>query len=446
MQSSMAKAANVGAFLRAPTIMKTRFTRKLKYHKTILKLVGTDLWSFLRNLILAVVMGICVGAYSTLFALLINWATAFRLEHMWLIFFLPAGGIAIVALYHICGVKNPRGTNRVLESISKEETLPIMMAPLITVASAITHFFGGSAGREGAALQIGGSMGRELGVLCRLDKKNITVMTLCGMSAAFSAMFGTPLTATIFAMEVVSIGIMHYSAIVPCAAASLTASLIAKAIGLSSETYSVTFPDLTWLSGLETLGLGVVCALVSSIFCLMLHKTEHLYHKYFENQYIRAVAGGFFVILLTMMAGTGDFNGTGTHVIAGALAGNALPYAFILKMIFTAVTLGAGFKGGEIVPTLFVGATFGCVFGPLIGIPAAAGAALGVCGVFCGVTNCPIASIALAFELFGAEGLPLYLIVVAVSYRLSGYYSLYSGQKIMYSKSVPLFVNRKTKE
>lgn len=421
-------------------------SRKLKFHEKIWKLVGRDLWFFLRNLVLAVVVGIGVGAYAAGFALLISWITAFRSSHMWLIFFLPAGGLAIVALYRLCGVKNPKGTNRVLESISSREELPVLMAPLITAATAITHFFGGSAGREGAALQIGGSLGRAFGNLIKLDEKNITVMTLCGMSAAFSAMFGTPLTAAIFAMEVISIGIMHYSALVPCAIASLAASLMAKLIGVSGEAYSVSFPDFGWVIALKAIVFGIACALVSSVFCILLHKVERWYHKYLPNQYLRALCGGVFVIFVTMLTGSSDYNGAGSNIIEEAVAGNAVPYAFLVKMIITALTLGAGFKGGEIVPTLFIGATFGCVFGPLIGIPAGTAAALGMCALFCGVTNCPVASILLAIELFGTDGLALYLIVVAVSYRLSGYYGLYSGQKIMYSKTAPTFVNRTTKQ
>ena len=423
-----------------------KVSRRLKFHKRIWKLVGRDFWYFLRNLALSLAVGVGVGSYAAGFALLISWITDFRSTHMWLIFFLPAGGLAIVGLYRLCGIKNPKGTNRVLASISQHETLPIIMAPLITVSTAITHFFGGSAGREGAALQIGGSMGRAFGQLVRLDEKNITIMTLCGMSAAFSAMFGTPLTAAVFAMEVISIGIMHYSAIVPCAAAALSASLMAKLIGVSGEAYSVSFPDFGWIIALKALVFAIACAVISSVFCILLHKTEEFYHKFLPNQYLRAVCGGVFVIFITMLTGSADYNGAGSDIIVQAVEGYAVPYAFIVKMIITALTLEAGFKGGEIVPTLFIGATFGCVFGPLIGIPASAAAALGMCAVFCGVTNCPIASILLAIELFGVNGLPLYLIVVAVSYRLSGYYGLYAGQKIMYSKTAPTFVNRTTKQ
>ncbi len=422
-------------------------TKEQEFSKEELKKAGFDFLHFLQKLLLAVIIGIGVGAYACAFALLIDWITGFRNGHPWLLFLLPAGGLAIVGFYHLLKVNEPGGTNRVLKSISSSEELPLKMTPLITVSTAITHLLGGSAGREGAALQIGGSLGSSLARLIKADKREVIILTMCGMSAAFSAMFGTPLTATVFAMEVISIGIIHYSAIVPCAAASLTAGLMARLIGYVPESYPlVDFPNFSWLYGLKAVGLGIACALVSIIFCFLLHKSEHYYKKFFKNPYLRTVVGGVLIVVITLIIQTRDFNGAGIPVIFEAIQGNTNWYTFLLKMIMTALTLGACYKGGEIIPTIFVGATFGCLFGPIIGISAPVAAAMGVCGLFCGVTNCPLASIALGFELFGIGGLPLVLIVVAVSYRLSGYYGIYTGQKIMYSKDLPEFINRTRKE
>ena len=416
------------------------------FGKERLKDVGVDLLAFLRNLVMAVLLGIGVGAYACAFAMLINFLTGVRTANPWLLYLLPIGGLAIVGFYHLLKADDPKGTNRVLESISSEdETLPIKMTPLITVGTALTHLFGGSAGREGAALQIGGSIGATFARALKLGKTEVMIMTMCGMSAAFSAMFGTPLTATIFAMEVVSIGILHYSAIVPCAISALVAGLMGRLIGYTPETYPhVAFPSFTIVNGLSALALGILCAALSVVFCIVLHKTEHYFKKFLKNQYLRTVVGGALVIGITLLIGTRDYNGAGGPLIELALNGNAHWYSFLLKMILTAITLGACYKGGEIIPTIFVGATFGCVVAPLLGLPAATGAALGICGLFCGVTNCPLASIALCFELFGISGLPLFLIVAAVSFRLSGNYSLYTGQQIVYSKSRPLLINRKT--
>ena len=417
-----------------------------KIDKERLKGVGLDLLVFLRSLAMAILLGIGVGVYASAFAMLINYLTGVRTQNPWLLYLLPVGGLAIVGFYHLLKADDPKGTNRVLESISSEdETLPIKMTPLITVGTSITHLFGGSAGREGAALQIGGSIGATFARALKLGKTEVMIMTMCGMSAAFSAMFGTPLTATIFAMEVVSIGILHYSAIVSCAVSALVAGLMGRLIGYVPETYPhVSFPSFSILNGLSALALGILCAALSVVFCIILHKTEYILKKLLKNQYLRTVVGGALVIGITLLLGTRDYNGAGGSVIEQALNGNALWYSFLIKMILTAITLGACYKGGEIIPTIFVGATFGCVAGPLLGLPAATGAALGICGVFCGVTNCPLASIALCFELFGISGLPLFLIVAAVSFRLSGYYSLYTGQQIMYSKTHPLLINRKT--
>lgn len=418
-----------------------------KNGKDRFKAIGFDLFTFVKTSGLSIVVGIGVGAYASLFALLINFLTQVRTDNSWLIFLLPVGGVAIVGFYRLLKVDHPKGTNRVLESISSNESLPLRMTPLITVGTAITHLLGGSAGREGAALQIGGSLGASFAKGLKLEKREITIMTLCGMSAAFAAMFGTPLTATIFSIEVVSIGILHYSAIVPCAIASIVAGFMASLVRYIPEAYPVVaFPKFNWLYGLKSVGFGIVCAVVSIVFCIILHQSEHLFKKAFKNSYVRAIIGGVVIIALTVLIRTTDFNGAGVGVIFSAVEGNAHWYSFILKMVFTAVTLGCCYKGGEIIPTIFVGATFGCAFAPLIGIPAGVGAALGICGVFCGVTNCPLASIALCFELFGIQGLPFFLLVSAVSYRLSGYYGIYTGQKIIYSKAIPLFVNKVTHE
>lgn len=417
-----------------------------QYSKEHFKIIGKDLLSFAGSFGMAVIIGLGVGIYASLFGLLINWATGFRQMHPWLLFLLPVGGLAIVGIYKLRKVHD-RGTNRVLEAIYSGDPVPLDMTPLITISTAITHFLGGSAGREGAAIQIGGSLGTWFGQVLKLDTRRVTITTLCGMSAAFSALFGTPLTAAIFALEVITIGIMHYSALVPCAVSALVALWVSKWVGLTGMSFGpVSFPDFGIVIGAETLLLAIACAVLGILFCIVLHKSEQLFTKLFKNPYLRTVVGGLVIIGLTLLVGTRDYNGLGTDVIVRAVEGSAVPYAFVAKMIFTGITIGAFYKGGEIVPTIFIGATFGCVFGPLIGIPASVGAALGICGMFCAVTNCPITSIIMCFELFGAAGIPFYLIVAAVSYRLSGYYGLYTGQKIVYSKSLPKLVNRITHE
>ena len=417
--------------------------RHQRLKATKYKLIGKDLGNFLKTFIFAVIIGAGVGAYAALFGLLIYFLTDLRQANGWLLLLLPVAGLLIMASYLAFKVYEPKGTNRVLRSISENEKLPPIMIPLITLGTALTHLCGGSAGREGAALQIGGAMGYWFGRAIKQDRKTLKILTMCGMSAAFAALMGTPITAMVFALEVISIGIMQYSALVPCAISSVIGFEIAKLIGLQHESFTfITMPDFNWLTSLESVGFGVLCAAASIVFCVVLHKTEELFHKYLTNPYVGISFGGLIVVAFSVFLGTTDYNGVGSDIIASALSGDVVWYAFLAKIFLTAITLGAGYKGGEIIPTVFIGATFGCTVGPLLGLSPEVGAALGVCGLFCGVTNCPISSLILCFEFFGFQGIPYFMIVCAISYRLSGYFSLYQGQKIIYSKSNLTYINR----
>ena len=415
--------------------------------KQTLQKYGLQLKTSIRWILFAILSGVIIGFVGTAFYYGMQSVTDLRHLHPWLIFLLPGGGLAIVGLYHLLHDEKDTGTNLVLSAIHSGNNIPLRMAPLIFVSTLITHLFGGSAGREGAALQLGGSIGNSLGKLLRIDDKDQHIMIMCGMSASFSALFGTPMAAAIFSMEVVSVGIMHYSALVPCVLASLISHGIAGKFGIIPEKFHLgTLPAFTLKSAVLIGILAVICALISMIFCIMLHESERLYKHYFKNPYLRAVVGGCIVIALTMLVGNQDYNGTGMNIIEQCMNGQVFPLAFLLKMIFTAATLGAGYKGGEIVPSLFIGATFGCLFGNLIGLSPALCAAVGMGAVFCGVTNSPITSLLICFELFGFGGMPYYLIAIALSYMLSGYYGLYSSQKIIYSKYKTEYINRKTND
>ena len=319
------------------------------------------------------------------------------------------------------------------------------MAPLIFIATLLTHLFGGSAGREGAALQLGGSIGNSLGKLFHFDEKDQHIMIMCGMSAAFSALFGTPLAAAIFSMEVVSVGIMHYSALLPCVIASLTAHGVAAVCGITPEIFPISsIPAFAPKTALIIGVFAVLCAVVSILFCTILHNAERLYKRFFKNPYLRVIIGGCIVIALTLLVGDQTYNGTGTSMITFCMAGDISSLAFLLKILFTALTLGCGYKGGEIVPTFFIGASFGSMFGNLIGFSPSLCAAVGMGALFCGVTNSPITSLLICFELFGFEGTPFFLLAIGFSYTVSGYYSLYSSQKIVYSKYKTNYINKKT--
>ena len=373
-----------------------------------------------------------------------EYATGLRTEVPALLYALPLAGVLIVALYRFLRTQGV-GTNAVLDAVHQGRELPILLIPAIFLATLLTHLAGGSAGREGAALQIGGDLGKHFGKMLRMDDKDCRLATLCGMSALFSALFGTPLAAVFFALEVVSIGVLYYSGLIPCITSSLVAYAVSLRFGIEPMRFAVAAPETGALTLARAAALALGCALVSILFCEALHRTEHLAERLVKNDYLRAFLGGCLVIALTLLAGCRDYNGAGGHVIAAALGGTAKPEAFLLKIVFTAITLGCGFKGGEIVPTLFVGSTFGCAAGALLGLPAGFAAALGITGLFCGMTNCPITSLLISVELFGADGLLCYAVVCAVSYVCSGYRGLYSSQTILYSKLRAEFINVHTK-
>ena len=416
--------------------------------------------TFGKWVVFALIIGLTAGAVSTAFYYALAEVTALREGNHWLIWLLPLGGIAIVTLYRVCGMEKDRGTNFVLVAVRENAALPLRTAPLVFISAVITHLVGGSSGREGAILQIGGSISSKIGRWMHLDDKDSRIITMCGMSAAFSALFGTPLTAAMFAMEVVSVGVLYYAAIVPCVLSAIVGLWVAKAFGVPVTAFVLEgVPNLTPLTLAQVIGMGILFALVSILFCRVMHAAPKLYDRYLPNPFLRAAVGGALVIGLTFLVwiwnpGTYDYNGAGTAVIQSAIGGTARPEAFLLKMLFTAVTLGAGFKGGEIVPVFFTGATFGCTVAPLLGLHPSFGAGLGMVCVFCGVTNCPISSLLLALELFAGDSLGmftgqslcLFAVCLAVSYMLSGYYGLYSEQKIVYSKLRPEFIDKKANE
>lgn len=417
--------------------MKDLVIRKLKSSSNYIRI-------FIKWALISTVVGTIGGLIGTAFHESVDYVTKVRESNSWLIFLLPMGGLAIVGLYKLCRLN--AGTNRVIESVQSGKKVPILMAPLIFVSTVITHLLGGSAGREGAALQLGGSIGYQFGKLFRLDEKEMRLIVMLGMSGMFAALFGTPLTATFFALEVISVGVIYYVALVPCLFSSLVAYEISLMFGVKPVKFDgINMPQLNAEVFLKVVVLSILCALISICFCTSIKYFDKFIEEKISNEYIRAFVGGCLIILLTLAVGTHDYNGAGMEVISGAMAGNVKPFAFILKIIFTVVTIGAGFKGGEIVPTFFIGSTFGCVAGGLLGLNPAFGAAIGFVALFCGVVNCPVASIMLALEVFGADFIFMFAIACGVSYMMSGYYGLYSSQKIMYSKLEATYININTK-
>lgn len=398
--------------------------------------------SFIKWLIIGIIAGILIGFAGTFFFYCSSAAEFFRNGHNWIIYFLPIAGVIIAYFYKVMNYNHDKGTNLVLLAVRDNREMGIKHAVCIFIATVVTHLCGGSSGREGASLQIGAGIGSQFGRIMKLDDDDKRILTMCSMSAMFAAVFGTPITSAFFSMEVISVGIFYYSAIVPCVVSALIASYIASLFGMSHLAVAVNVPTSTPENYIKIALLGALCALLSIIFCLSMSYTLKLFRK-IKNHYIRAFVGGTAVVLLTVISGTNNYNGTGGEMIVSAFSERPFMLDFAIKLVFTVITLGSGFKGGEIFPVFFIGSSFGSVFSQVLGLDCSIGAAIGMAALFCGVTNCPIASILLSIELFGSKGLLFYALACAVSYMLSGYRGLYSEQKILYSKIKTRYINKR---
>lgn len=383
---------------------------------------------------LAIPTGLICGLVGTLFHLSVERVTELRADQPWLLFLLPAAGLLITALYRATKCEGV-GTNNVIRAVQSGEPVSILLVPAIFLGTVLTHLCGGSAGREGAALQMGGSIGWNVGTLLHLKDHDRRTATISGMAAFFSALFGTPLTAALFAMMVEDVGLTFTSAFVPAFTSALIAYGCSLAFGIAPTHFAITAPELTVWTAFLVILLGFACAAVSRLFCGLLHFMEHKVPQLLPNPWLRVFVGGVAVIAFSYLFGVGRYNGAGMGVITAAVEqGEALPWDFLCKIFLTALTLSCGFKGGEVVPSFFVGATFGCVFGPLLGLPAGFAAAVGLVSIFCGATNALIPSILMGFELFSGAGLELIALGCGICYMLSGHHGLYSSQTFVTNK------------
>lgn len=396
-----------------------------RYVKTFFK------WS-----LLGLLMGAIGGLLGAGFHHALHGVAHLRSEHSWLIYLLPLGGLVSVAIYRLFRLQSNRGTNEIIDAVLDGHDVKATVAPTIFLATAITHLFGGSAGREGAALQLGGSTASLLGKAFRLQQEDRKILIMSGMSAVFAGLFGTPLTATLFCMEFESVGTLFSPALLPCYLAAFTASKVSRALGVHAETaFMEAATALTWGNVWKFAVLAVLVAVLGIAMCTVFHKAEHLARHTLKNPWLRITVGGVLVMGLTLLVGDHRYNGAGMDMALAAVAGRADWYDFALKMLFTAITLAAGFKGGEIVPTFCIGATFGCVVGALLGLEPGVAAALGLVGLFCCATNSPFASIVLSVEMFGSQNVHLFAFVCVICFVLSGNSGLYSSQIIQFHKA-----------
>ena len=390
----------------------------------------------IRWCILSMIMGAVGGLLGAAFHHVLHFVTHLRNHNTWLIFLLPLGGLATVAIYRHPKMRRNKGTNEVIEAVLDGHPVSFWVAPSIFLATTLTHLFGGSAGREGAALQLGGSAASFLAKHFHLRESNRKILVTAGMSAVFAGLFGTPLTATLFCMEFEAVGTIFSPALLPCFLSAFLASRISAALGVHAETHILTEAfslalDNCW----QYLILAFCVSMLGILMCNVFHTAEHFAAHHLPNPFVRIVVGGVIINILTLLVGDHRFNGAGMDMALQAVAGEADWYSFALKMLFTAVTLAAGFKGGEIVPTFCIGATFGCVLGGLLGLDAGMAGAMGLIGLFCCATNSPFASIMLSVEMFGGTNIHLFAFISVICFVLSGNYGLYASQVLQYNKA-----------
>ena len=410
----------------------------------IKKSIATGLYgalTLIKWLGIGIMMGLIVGAISSAFSFCLSFVTDLRMKHPYIVYGLPLGGLAIVGLYKLILKDKAKGTNVVINSILDKPQISSLIAPLIFFSTVVTHLFGGSAGREGAALQLGGSIANTFGRVFRFKDRDRKIIIMSGMSAAFSALFGTPMAAAIFAIEAATVGSLYIASLLPCVVAAVVAGYFSASLGISPESFEISYiPKFGIATGSKTILLAILVGIVSIGFCAAMKYSKKYMAKWIKNPFLRVVVAALVFLLITFLVGGEEYYGAGIEVIEHAvLHGEATPYAFALKILLTAIILGAGFQGGEIVPAFYVGATFGCVFGQIAGLSPGLCAAMGMTAMFCGITNCPITSMLISFELFGFECVPYIIITAAVSFVASGYSGIYSSQQFMYSKYRPVF-------
>ncbi|MBR6548980.1 MAG: chloride channel protein [Clostridia bacterium] len=381
-------------------------------------------------LTVSITLGAVCGLLGGLFGIAISFVTKTRIDNSWLIYLLPLAGVATVGIYKLLGVET-LGTNQIFDMSRTGKKVSFWLAPAVFVCSVLSHLFGASVGKEGAALQLGGSVSGMVGSLFRIGEQEQKTLTICGMAALFSAAFGTPIGACVFSLEVLTIGSYSFRAFAPALLSSVTAHITATAIGAHGESFAISVvPSVSLLNILIVVLLGIVGGIISAVFCYFLRKGSAMAQKLIPNSYVRVFCGGAFIAIAVALMGKYDYNGSGIGVIENIFHGHTVGMeALIFKLIFTVICVSVGYKGGEIVPTLFMGAALGCALSLALGFPVAFGAAIGMVAMFCGATNCPLATIVIAVELFGGQGFVFFGVAIAAASVASGKISLYHSQR-----------------
>ncbi|MBI2390597.1 MAG: chloride channel protein [Deltaproteobacteria bacterium] len=382
---------------------------------------------------LGAAVGVACGAASAAFLLLLDAATRFRDGHELIIYTLPLAGLVIGAVYERWGEPIKGGNNLIIDGIHEDQPqIPLRMAPMVLVGTVLTHLFGGSAGREGTAVQMGGSLADAIAHRFRVTRQTRRQLLAAGIAGGFGSVFGTPIAGVIFGLEVVVVGRLEYDALVPALVASVVGDQVTRRLGVVHTAYpqvSAVGLDLPVLGKIVL--VGVAMALVTIAFVELTHALKSLLERRVARLPVRMFLGGAVIVVLWKLVGTSEYLGLGVPTIVRAFSDPELvPWAFALKLLFTAITLSAGFLGGEVTPLFFVGATLGSVAARLLGLPIELGAGVGLAAVFGAAANTPLALSVMAVELLGANVLPHVAIVCVIAFLLSGHRGIYPSQRL----------------
>ena len=380
---------------------------------------------------IAVAAGLLGGSASALLLWSLNLATAVREAHRWLIALLPVAGLVVGCMYRYLGTAVEAGNNLILDEVhDPQRTVPVRMTPLILIGTFLTHLFGGSAGREGTAIQTGASLADQLARPLRLTREERRILLMCGISAGFASVFGTPLAGAVFGMEVLAIGVVSYEALVPCFIAAFAGDLTTRAWGTLHTVYSVSNAPGVTARGLALAAVaGAIFGLVAMLFARTVHALAAVFRRTFAWAPMRPFVGGVIVAAAVFSLHTTKYIGLGIPAIVAAFHGPQPTYDWAAKFLFTVVTLGAGFKGGEVTPLFFIGATLGNALAYVLPLPPSLLAGMGFVAVFAGAANTPIASTLMAVELFGSEAGVYAAVACVFSYFFSGHHGIYHAQR-----------------
>lgn len=383
-------------------------------------------------LLLSVIIGILVGSASAFFLVSLDWATDWREDNTWIIWLLPLGGLLIGLIYHYFGKEVVKGNNQIIEEYyHPKQVIPLKMAPLVLFGTIATHFFGGSAGREGTAVQMGAAISDQFALWFKMSKSERRMLLILGISAGFASVFGTPLAGAIFSIEVLIIGRMRYPIILPSLITAYVAHFTCLWWNVGHTHYEIPFvPSINFELILWSILAGAAFGLAAFTFSKSVKLFTRLFVKLIKYPPLRPFVAGIFIALFVFAIGTTKYIGLGIPTIVEAFQNPLPPADFLIKIAITAFTLAAGFKGGEVTPLFFIGATLGNALSLFFPLPMALLAGMGFVAVFSGATNTPIACTVMGFELFGAEGLVFIGIACFTAYLISWFSGIYSAQAI----------------